>query len=495
MEISGSSSDFMISSNSKIDFTSDNEMVRLQSEILQQSKQIEQYISKVEKSKTEYIPQTVLKSLFALFKSELSLNLSFRKSLVQERNHSEQVSKQINEFLRDVSKTTLKSGSLIHLNDAFSMIQNLQSEFSAAKQKLHDQRENLNTLQEENKALKSDLERVKNQLTSKEGEFSVNQASLLSQIEQLNQEKQQSYFKFIQAQNDITKLNEEIQSLNSTIFQLNNRENLFSKEINDCKNKLAEKEEQINNLQCKLTQASETQSKISSTANPNNEYIEIKKHYQIKKKKYQLKMNSLLEQMKNQYEEQMDSNLNEFKNEKSKFKAYIKNIQEKMAEKDEKITELKAQMSVSHEKQISELQSIIDNQKIQLEKNQKKIEELNHASEELNSSHEIYNDIYNQLEKLQKKFSKVSKLQNEKIIDLISGKCESNMMYKESLEQKNNQMKATEIDLRYQIEDLTSENRRLKQQLRQMSITLEEEEAELSSLQIALQLRKRRSHR
>ena len=75
-------SDLSLSSVSKISNSSEAEMIHLQTQILQQSKEIENYIFNNDNSKTDKTSLAVLKSLFALFKSELSINLSFRKTLV-----------------------------------------------------------------------------------------------------------------------------------------------------------------------------------------------------------------------------------------------------------------------------------------------------------------------------------------------------------------------------------------------------------------------------
>jgi chromosome segregation ATPase len=76
-----------------------SEIHHLQNKILQQSKQIEQFIATADESESSF---RVLKTLFSLFKSELSVNLSLRKRLVDQRKGFESASSSIDHFLQQV---------------------------------------------------------------------------------------------------------------------------------------------------------------------------------------------------------------------------------------------------------------------------------------------------------------------------------------------------------------------------------------------------------
>jgi chromosome segregation ATPase len=76
------------------------EICILQGEILEQTKQIQQFIDSTDDDDSPAF--AVLKSLFMLFKSELSVNLSLRKLLVDQKKSSESVESEIAAFLAEI---------------------------------------------------------------------------------------------------------------------------------------------------------------------------------------------------------------------------------------------------------------------------------------------------------------------------------------------------------------------------------------------------------
>jgi hypothetical protein len=77
------------------------EVHRLQDGILEQLKQIEQFINATDGTESSSsLP--VLKTLFSLFKSELTVNLSLRQLLVEQKQTSESPNSAIDDFLQRV---------------------------------------------------------------------------------------------------------------------------------------------------------------------------------------------------------------------------------------------------------------------------------------------------------------------------------------------------------------------------------------------------------
>ena len=105
MSISAASSSYVSSAAETDDDQSfsDMQVSQLQAEILQQSKDIEAFIKNSRKD-DDSASLTVLKSLFVLFKSELSVNLKLRKLLVDERKKKSQCEVELKSFFHAVHK-------------------------------------------------------------------------------------------------------------------------------------------------------------------------------------------------------------------------------------------------------------------------------------------------------------------------------------------------------------------------------------------------------
>ena len=140
---------------------SDNEIYNLQNEILKQSKQIEAYIQ-TQKPTEQSKQMDALKYLFSIFKTELSVNFSLRKQLINLKNENSEMFSDINQFIQDFQGLGYKD-----VHDFQNVIQIIKK----LKQKLKKNKKLQNALSqtlEENEQLHEMLEDLKREAKEKE---------------------------------------------------------------------------------------------------------------------------------------------------------------------------------------------------------------------------------------------------------------------------------------------------------------------------------------
>jgi len=134
-------------------FISEEGYSQIQGDILQQGKNVEDFITRNSSLSKKSESFQVLQTLFSLFKKELSMNLTLRQSLIKERAENIETNKQTNAnvsiFINKVSKVV--GSDLSSLRDVYEYIQNTSQ--------MH-QNDVIN-LKSANEKLKSEIEDIK----------------------------------------------------------------------------------------------------------------------------------------------------------------------------------------------------------------------------------------------------------------------------------------------------------------------------------------------
>ena len=159
----------------------EEQLINLQTEILQQVRQIDNYVNtKNQSPKKKSQSFFALQHLYSLFKQELQLNFSIRRALIQEKQFNEQATiqcaaakNQINHFLAKVSKQTgIDFTSLKQVTDHLSDL------FTVRKQKGR-----IVTKQSDNVKLLMQIEKLKASIEEIEAQKAVEIAEMQARID------------------------------------------------------------------------------------------------------------------------------------------------------------------------------------------------------------------------------------------------------------------------------------------------------------------------
>ncbi|OHT04537.1 hypothetical protein TRFO_27988 [Tritrichomonas foetus] len=342
MTLSSASSVYMssVSDTDNDSSVSDIQISQLQAEILQQSKDIEKFIQSTRQDE-DNASLTVLRSLFILFKSELSVNLKLRKLLVDERKKVTQMTDSIKAFFH-----------LIH-KSGYSKIK----DFSTVVDCLIDQNKQIQSLLKSTRQLKEE-KNVNKKLIS---EIAALEEDVRKQ-EKIEKAKEEKMNKLLQ-EIDICKKNNEVLTL----------------EINEKGNKLTSLENKNQSLTNeKQSLANENQSLVKE-----NQSL-VKENTLLSGQIEELKKELNIEQSKNLNK----SNLAKYDDSKPYFICQIQALQKEV----QQLQSIIKDKDVQKEREIADLnaQNIIDIQNVKCEL-VRKIDVANKEKDELECGYK--NDI------------------------------------------------------------------------------------------------------
>lgn len=472
-------SDYSLNSDADSDSSiSDIQLTRLQDEILHQSKAVENFIKQSSQNE-ETSSLKVLKSLFSLFKSELSVNLSLREIVSSEKKKAGFYSKRISSFfevLHEEGYTNLRK-----FEEIIDLIQQQNSHINhlTKKQKLCK-----TVLKEENQKGLMFQQRIS------ELEERIS-------IQNTNEEEQKILINNLTQK--VNQLNSEIQNYNQEIIQKRDKILELEQIAHDLEMKIKEQEKE------RIDLVSHYESEISIQKSHLNEsrMIFFNQVSSFQKEIAELKtMNS--EQQK------------KFEHQTSEFNSqYFNDIEIIKKECHNKIMEL------AQEKESKEniLKQEIDSQKVQIEsfmkslnENENLLKQKNFELQELNtkfinlenSEKQLKETNSNQQLKI-KRFTKKQKIAQIQLSDTIENhdkeiqtvQANFELEKKRIISELENEwrlkfqnIEATLREMRKSNDEQKVENANLKELIRKLSFNLQQEEAENAKIYAALKVRR-----
>lgn len=472
--MSSQSSIYVSSISEREDYTSvsDAQISQLQAEILQQSKGIEKYIrnsSKVEDS-TSF---SVLKSLFALFKSELSVNLKLRTILVDERNKCSQINDEIKYFFHSLHKL-----GFTNINDFQSVLDLISNQDKYYQDFQKSARKTIKSEKHKNKKLQSQI-------------LSLQRLSSLN--DESNDEKQKELSVLSEK---ISQIEQNTQQLNKTIQDKEEMINSLKREI-EMKNKENEKSKEIiSNLEKEIQTIKSTKEIQTAKNNENANKYMLNQIHSLQKENEILKKNQ--KEYQNQKEREiMDLNAQniidiemiktECNQKCNAVKTEKENVESQLRTEIEDMKKINNQLKL----QVADLYQ--SNEKIQIQ-----ITETENNNKNLNN---VNSTLYQKLKKMKSKFKNVKKAFYEENknhqfeIEQIKGDYDSQLkssisQVEAEVKEKLEQTESVNKQLRITIDEQKSEVNSLRDLIKKLSFNLQQEEAENAKMQASLQMNK-----
>lgn len=509
--MNGSLLSTLMDSDLDIDFVdastySEDELHKLQTEILRQSKEVEDYIRN-EPNDNQSQRLKALKYLFTLFKTELSVNIGIRKALVEERNLNDKINKRINDFLNDMRNITEKNPE--NLKQVLTVVHYLQKK----KNKYRNLKKNSGSIIIENKELRRENEQYRINVAELEMELAQSTAQLDS-----NKRYMAQYTKYSRQNDTLTyelnALQTEKQNLLQQIqIEANNLKNTEVK-LADAVKKNSAYESQI----ARLTQELESiRGQFLDAESKRGELEAMLLKYDSRPLSNQLSDISLMEKINKQNKiikqqrKTIDGYLNNLISDNAKIDQKDASstkssrlVEEKemlIENRDEIIRDLTSKINDYHKelqhsiKKINDLRDISNQYKEEIMSKDRKISKLEakldvlrHQNEsDITHSRSVYSKKLDQLNQTYENKMKLMKEEFERTLELLKSESKTNEVNVRETAEENyrytiDQHELTERELRFKIEELIAENKVLKDQVKKLSCSLEKEEAELARL-------------
>lgn len=467
--MSSQSSIYVSSISEKEDYSSvsDAQISQLQAEILQQSKGIEKYIRNSSKNE-DSTSFSVLKSLFALFKSELSVNLKLRTILVDERSKSSQTNDEIRYFFHSLRKLGFQN-----FNDFQSVLDFISNQNKYYLDFQKAARKTIKSEKHKNKRLQSQISNLQ-------------QMSFLNN--ESNDEKEKELTILSQK---ITQIEQNTQLLNKTIQDKEEMINSLKRELDE-KNKESEKNTTlIDNLQKELQEIkSSNQAKNNENANKymlnqihslqkENEMLKkLQKENQIKKEREIMDLNAQniidIETIKTECNEKCIAIKSEKENIENQLKTELDDMRK---------------INIQLKQQVTDLYQSNEKMKIQITETENRTKDLTHVNSTL---YQKLKKMKNKFKNLKKGFSEMNKehqYEIEQIKEDYDTQLKSSISKVETdIKEKIEQSESVNRQLRITIDEQKAEVNSLRDLIKKLSFNLQQEEAENARMQASIQM-------
>lgn len=478
MNLSSTISNFSISENDDDSSMSEIQVSRLQDEILQQSKCIEEFIHN-SKQNEDSSALKVLKTLFSLFKSELSLNLTIRKVLVSERKKAGLSVSSIQSLFR-----SLHHSGFTNINTFEEIVTQMNQQYTEIEELVH-----------QNKVLKKALKAEKHQNQSLSIQVSDFQKELI--IKKKTQKENNHTIKSLTEKFD--KSNVDIQNLNQEIIQKRDKILELEQINHDLQIKLQELETEKNSLQNQYDQDIH-----SSKAKAE----ESKMIFFNQVTNYQKEIESLktkISEQQHQHEQEIAdlhaqylTDIEMIKKETNDKVNYLLNEKELLETNNKKEFESQKICLDSLRHSFVEKEAILNQQSEELISLKKSISGSENLNIELNKVNSILKNKLKKLTKQNKILNQQIKENSQNYTNQISTlkntfenekkKIESSILSKWQTKVQNVELSLHDIESVY--EEQKTENKKLKEIIHKLSFNLQQEEAENAKLHAALQIKK-----
>ncbi|OHT15606.1 hypothetical protein TRFO_42434 [Tritrichomonas foetus] len=460
------SSDSFSQETEEFSSSSTQNVFKLQKEILAQSQSIEDYIKTHHSQLKSNESFSVLESLFTLFKSEVSMNLTLRKAILQERKiraNCEQEKSLVVSFFQELSRITntpinsfedvysfviSKSDKFIqtkrnlqnHISQNQDQINKLEQVIQSREDELQIVDQNLKNADQVIEKLKTKLLATKTQVSSLKSELAQSNEIIQKQRLAIQEQKHANSSEQENAQNEIEEIKSECEQSLQVLHQKLHIQRQKSKSQSL---RIKELEANLNNqeeiYESKISEMTEQIQKLTDA----NQNASTRIHSENKKIDYLTTQNSELEeqilQMKQKienYETQLFTMKGQIDHMKSSNQAYRKKYEMKLHS-----------VKLEHK---HELNTVASNVEISLEKKMKTInEQLQQKEDEISMARSELETAHHQLAELVQKLRKQEKRRQKEQQDNEDFRIENerlrNMMRERSDNQKEVEYVLTEF--------------------------------------------------
>ena len=341
------------------------QVVDLQGAILLKSQQIEAFITRMRKNNGKSDTFQFLETLFALFKSEVQVNISLRRALLkQQQDYTDEINaikEQLNPkpFFDELSRISQRD--ICDFNCALDLFSEISSIFLEAKEKLKsklkDAKDDNVKLIQYGKEMESQFEQLENQIQEQENANSELQSKLTEATDYIEGLKS--------ALNDSNQKLEQIQKENENLKKaeeqskasLQQKVDFLSKTLQTLRAELNDVTEQLQTHQVQLayetSQTEAANNKLNNEKNENEKLLaalqKLSKKEQGKKKviselkKEVARLQDVLNERETEFKKYHQKEMSDLKKKfETSINAKIDDIEAAIKDKDDKLQILKA---------------------------------------------------------------------------------------------------------------------------------------------------------
>ena len=461
------------------------EISQLQNEILKQSRQIQKFIQSNESAHGNDSSFVVLKSLFALFKSELSVNLALRKHLVDEKKLSESMEEQIEVFFSELREIGYEA-------EDFAGVLALLKKQSSRMRKLTKVAKQLN-----------EETRRNDEMRLEEADRSVQIATLNAQLDQANTEiavankqNRELSLQIEAASAERQRIEESVDKFAQEMRALQERISTVEQEKTQMAAKFAEKRDKMNLRMQDAGEKVELLTKQISElrAIHEQEVADVRRKCKAKvkealrsRKDLQSETQKTVDELKASLESVMVGIREDRQREAEEIREAHKEEMEAMRQRHQaELAHVSAEMekarAAAEERngQIGELKAMISQMEV----------ERSGDSEAETASKQKFKRLMKKMQALKTELDRITEMHNAEMERVEKEREKKEEEIRASVEASYaaaiNKYKLIERELGFQVNEQQIENKRLRDQLRQYSYILEKKEAQLAHLQTQL---------
>lgn len=461
----------------------ENELNALQNEILTQGQEIEQFIQYHSSSHKSTPTFHALQVLFELFKSELSMNLTLRRSLIEEKENNQQNTEYIEKMEQEKAQffRQISEGSSTPINEYGQVISFVIDQIKIAEKSLNHckKRKSINhshsKLEKENKLLASEIKQLQDDNQALRMQLHNLKTSVQS-VTKYEIENQKLRNQILQIQSS----NEELQAQFSLDYaKINAKADLAAQKIDSLINENQQLKEKKQNAEENLT-------KLSTKVSSQKDKIKFLKN---EVSKFQSQPTDNTYQLKSQIDDLTQKNEN--------LKKQIDDYQSEILNSQTSIKELKIKLKNYEEleEKFEKLKGKNEKLKIKIKKNENAVSLLQQCKDSIITSRKQTKQYKSKIEMLEKKLkeNKIAVTRVEELREKIHLLEEANQkiiknIQQQAKEQTNTVSKKLQIleskfeSIQGDYSSVSTENQRLYTQLKQSAFDMQRLEAENARL-------------
>jgi chromosome segregation ATPase len=464
--------------------TCSNEIHILQNEILEQTKQIEQFIASGDES-DDTPAFVVLKSLFTLFKSELSVNLSLRKLLFEQKNSTESLSEQIRDFLIQIEG--LGYDKVDDFNAILAIIR------SQLKRLHHLKKAKKTSVDQARK--NEDLATQLEALNIQEAENSILIASLNTHLRKATTENSTLRHQLNAAEKQTESFQGLLSSSEQTKHKLEGDFASRAKEIDTLQSRIRESEtEKVSTISALQQKVGHYHDRVRELSERNTELVTA---HAEELDRIQGEINIKIDEMKATRRKKVNRVVSELKARHQQEMHELKLSHQRDVEK------LRQAHDTDLRDRAQKFETCAEEQSAEIRKLEAVVAELELQKKAGNEDDQLvkrkYHKLLRKIQSLKSELERIVPIHEREISKLRQEYDDHEQQLRVSLEAsfaaELNKIKLAERELRFEVDEQQIENKRLREQLRQYSYILEQKDGILAKLQIELEANHARSTR
>lgn len=459
----------------------ENELNALQNEILTQGQEIEQFIQYHSNSHKSTPTFHALQMLFELFKSELSMNLTLRRSLIEEKENNQQNAEYIEKLEKEKKQFfhQISEGSASQINEYSQVISFVIDQMRIAEKSLNRckksksrshsysklEKDNklltteINQLQNDNQALRMQLHNLKGSIQSA-SIYEVENQKLKSQIQQIRSSNEELQAQFSL---DYAKINAKVDIATQKIESVTNENNQLKENLTKLSNLISSQKEKI-----KILRSENENLKTQLSNNSNQLKTQVDEITQ---------QNECLKKQVSDYQNEILNSQASFKDMETKLKS-VEILEGKIQRLRFKNEKLKA-----HAKKNENAVSLLQQCKDSFIASRKQVKQYKAKIESLEKQLKEQKFASTRVEELRSKIHILEEA-NQKIISNIQSQAKEQT---NAVSQKLKNLESKFESIQNDYSSVSNENQRLYSQLRQSSLDMQRLETENARLSTTIE--------